>query len=64
MATFGPQGPQTCSGLPTMRYSPEALAAELGPAFQLQEAILEMHLTPFGTTQEFWYNRFRLTGLA
>jgi len=60
IATFGPQGPLTCSGLPTARYSPEQLAAELGGAFRLRETIREMHRTPTGTTQEFWYCRFTL----
>lgn len=30
MATVGPDGPEMCSGLSTVRYSPQALAAELG----------------------------------
>lgn len=58
IATFGPNGPETCSGLPVMRYSPQALAAELGAQFRLQDAIGEMHETPFGTTQAFLYSRF------
>jgi len=58
MATFGPDGPAKCSGLPVMRYSPDALAAELGAEFRLQEAIPERHTTPSGTTQAFWYSRF------
>ena len=68
IATFGPGGPPKCSGLAVLRYSPEALATELGPAFRLEERVCEMHLTPFGTTQEFWYSRlamsppYRVTG--
>ena len=58
MATFGPEGPQMCSGLPAMRYSPEALETELGAPFRLRETVREMHPTPFGTSQEFWYSRF------
>ena len=58
IATFAQDGPATCSGLPVVRYSPDALEAELGPAFRLQEAVRESHVTPFGTTQEFWYSRF------
>lgn len=60
IATFGPDGPEECSGLPVMRYSPEALAVELGAQFHLQEAFRELHETPFGTTQVFWYSRFIL----
>ena len=58
VATFGPNGPDRCSGLPTMRYSPEALVAEFGAPFRLEESIRESHATPFGTTQEFCYSRF------
>ena len=58
IATFAPDGPEKCSGLPVVRYSPEALEATLGAGFQLQEAVRESHATPFGTTQEFWYSRF------
>jgi SAM-dependent methyltransferase len=55
IAAFGPEGPETCSGLPVVRYSPDALQAELGVNFSLREAIREEHVTPFGTIQEFWY---------
>jgi len=58
VATFGPNGPDRCSGLPTIRYSPEALAAEFGAPFRLEESIRESHATPFGTPQEFCYSRF------
>lgn len=57
IATFGPGGPEMCSGLPVVRYSPEALEAELGAPFRLEESVREMHTTPFGTTQEFCYSR-------
>jgi len=60
IATFGLHGPLVCSGLPTVRYSPERLAAELGGAFRLRESVREVHPTPSGTTQEFWYCRFTL----
>ncbi|MGV3518231.1 methyltransferase domain-containing protein [Luteitalea sp.] len=57
MATFGPDGPQTCSGLPVMRYSPESLAQELGSAFALAESRAWVHTTPWGATQSFQYAR-------
>ena len=57
MATFGPGGPEMCSGLPVVRYSPEAVEAELGAPFRLEESVREMHTTPVGNTQEFWYSR-------
>lgn len=58
IATFAPDGPAKCSGLPVVRYSPDALEAELGTNFRLVEAVRETHATPFGATQEFWCARF------
>jgi Methyltransferase domain len=58
VATFAQDGPQWCSGLPVARYSPEALAAELGDTFRLVEAVPYTHRTPWGTTQAFQYSRF------
>ncbi len=63
IATFAPDGPTTCSGLPVVRYSPETLAAELGLTFQLTEAQPHTHRTPWGTTQAFQYSRFTRVGL-
>jgi SAM-dependent methyltransferase len=55
MATFGAKGPTQCSGLPVMRYEPEALHAEFGEAFVLLKHEEQMHHTPFGTDQQFVY---------
>jgi hypothetical protein len=59
IATFGPQGPNRCSGLPTRRYSPNELSYELGRRYALIETEWEDHRTPSGTTQQFIYCRFR-----
>lgn len=59
IAAFALEGPPKCSGLPVVRYSPEALGAEFGPSFTLQESAPETHVTPFGATHEFWYSRLR-----
>jgi hypothetical protein len=59
VATFGPDGPVRCSGLPTIRYAPEELRQELGPEFELVETAKEDHQTPGGSTQPFIYCRFR-----
>ncbi|HXG88167.1 MAG TPA: class I SAM-dependent methyltransferase [Vicinamibacterales bacterium] len=64
IATFAPDGPKTCSGLPVMRYSPEALAAELGGEFRLVEAVPHLHKTPWGAIQSFQYSRFVLRASA
>jgi hypothetical protein len=61
VATFALEGPSRCSGLPVQRYSPETLAAELGPRFHLVEAIAEAHRTPGGTAQAFWFTRFTMS---
>ena len=58
IATFGPQGPQKCSGLPTMRYDAQSLRRELGSEFRLADAALIEHETPFGTSQQFLYCDF------
>jgi SAM-dependent methyltransferase len=55
LATFGPQGPEKCSGLPVMRYDSEALHAEFGKPFVLMDSITENHQTPAGVTQQFLY---------
>lgn len=58
VATFAPDGPERCSGLPVARYDAEALAAELGPAFTLVESLREDHRTPGGKVQRFQWSRF------
>lgn len=55
VATFAEDGPEKCSGLPTMRYCPESLHAEFGNAFQLLGHEKVDHHTPFGTEQKFIY---------
>ncbi|HLF69667.1 MAG TPA: class I SAM-dependent methyltransferase [Actinomycetota bacterium] len=59
IATFAPDGPERCSGLATVRYSPESLQAELGPRYELVAAELEAHQTPFATEQRFVYCLFK-----
>lgn len=59
IATFGPEGPRQCSGLPVQRYTPQTLAATLGDGFSLEETRTEIHHTPTGKDQNFIYCRFR-----
>lgn len=61
IATFAPDGPDRCSGLPVARYSPEALSREIGPDLTLVEDVAYAHTTPWGATQSFQYSRFRRT---
>ncbi len=52
VATFGPDGPDTCSGLPIVKYTHEQLAAEF-PDYELVSTAGEDHVTPWGNTQQF-----------
>lgn len=59
IATFAPDGPEKCSGLPVQRHDGASLAAELGPEFELVETRNEVHHTPWNSTQAFQFSRFR-----
>jgi SAM-dependent methyltransferase len=54
VATFAPEGPETCSGLPVQRYDADALVAALGfgPG-DIVRAEHRVHTTPWGATQPF-----------
>ena len=58
IGTFALDGPERCSGLPVQRYSPETLAAELGPAFACTAVRCIDHATPAGKVQRFQFSRF------
>ena len=53
MATFAPDGPEWCSGLPVTRYSAEQLGMALGSGFHIVEQRREVHTTPAGAVQPF-----------
>ena len=55
LATFGPNGPQRCSGLPVQRYSKEELSGLLEPAFEPRAQDIEEHKTPAGSVQQFLF---------
>lgn len=59
LATFGPAGPERCSGLPVVRYDARSLAAELGSEFHPVASFLAVHRTPWNAEQQFLYSRFR-----
>ena len=59
IATFGLDGPEKCSGLDVVRYSPETMSAVLGENFQLVETSTEVHITPTEASQSFVYCRFK-----
>jgi trans-aconitate methyltransferase len=62
IATFAPDGPQRCSGLPVRRYDEAALAKEFGPNFRLLCHWREAHRTPAGRMQNFIWCMFRKEG--
>ncbi|RXH12183.1 class I SAM-dependent methyltransferase [Bradyrhizobium guangzhouense] len=59
IATFAPDGPEKCSGLPVRRYDGASLSSELGPDFELVETRSETHHTPWQSTQAFQFSRFK-----
>jgi trans-aconitate methyltransferase len=59
IATFAPDGPEKCSGLPVTRYDPESLAATLGRDFTLVRSERHLHRTPWDAVQSFQFSVFR-----
>ena len=60
VASFAPDGPTQCSGLPVVRYSCESMHHELGASFRLLDSVHEMHHTPSGAHQAFVYCLWQL----
>jgi 2-polyprenyl-3-methyl-5-hydroxy-6-metoxy-1,4-benzoquinol methylase len=61
LSTFGPSGPERCSGLRTMRYDAPTLGSEFGDQFRLVASSLDMNETPSGTVQQFLCSWYRLS---
>lgn len=59
LATFGPDAPTQCSGLPVHRYGEAELLETLGTEFGLVSSRLEMHRTPSSKNQQFLYLHLR-----
>jgi trans-aconitate methyltransferase len=59
IATFAPDGPEKCSGLPVTRYSPASLGNTIGANFSLLTHHSHLHYTPWGNQQPFQYSLFR-----
>lgn len=53
IATFAPDGPERCSGLPVQRHDAVDVVRLLGHEFELVEELREMHVTPAGAQQSF-----------
>ena len=52
IATFAPDGPEQCSGLPVARHDAATLSAAFG-GFELIDSFESDHATPWGSTQRF-----------
>ena len=59
VATFAPDGPERCSGLPIMRYDAETLGRTFGHGFELIDMRRHTHATPWGSSQSFQFSVFR-----
>ena len=64
VASFAPDGPEKCSGLDVIRYSPETMHDEFGREFRLLDSVRENHVTPWGAEQAFVYCMCRLMPAA
>lgn len=62
VATFGPHGPERCSGLPVARYDAGEIHREFGDRFRKVGSATEVHQTPWGVEQEFVYCYCRMPG--
>jgi trans-aconitate methyltransferase len=62
IATFAPDGPERCSGLPVVRYDAESLGRALGREFRLLQTRRHEHATPWGSRQVFQFSVFRREG--
>jgi len=60
VGAFGPNGPLECSGLPVARYGPDELHDEFGGRFTLVDNSVDVHTTPWGSSQQFVYCFCRL----
>lgn len=55
VATFGPEGPERCSGLDVVRFDEDGIHAEFGGGFRKVGSARETHTTPWGSDQQFVY---------
>ncbi len=59
IATFSENGPLKCSGLEVSRYSKNSISYLFKDDFNLIESKISIHNTPFDTTQEFLFTKFK-----
>lgn len=59
IGTFSNNGPTKCSGLDIKQYDEQTLTAEFQNGFDKLKCIMEDHITPFNTTQNFLFCSFK-----
>ncbi len=64
VSTFGPEGPERCSGLDVRRYGVDQLVECIGPEFSLDHHEVVEHTTPGGGVHQFLSCLFRRTNGA
>jgi len=62
IGTFSEDGPQICSGLDIKKYSEASLEQQFIDGFKKIACIVEDHVTPFNTVQNFVFCSFRREG--
>lgn len=59
LGTFSEDGPEKCSGLQIKQYSETSMAARFELEFSSIKCVVEDHVTPFNTLQNFLYCSFQ-----
>ena len=59
IGTFSENGPIKCSGLDIKQYSENRLTAHFNNGFEKLHCVIEDHITPFETTQNFLFCSFK-----
>jgi 2-polyprenyl-3-methyl-5-hydroxy-6-metoxy-1,4-benzoquinol methylase len=59
IATFSENGPLKCSGLEVSRYSDNSISDLFNNDFELIKSQKSIHKTPFSTSQEFLFSKFK-----
>ena len=62
IGTFSENGPQKCSGLDIKQYSETTLEQCFADGFKKMQCLVEDHVTPFDTVQNFVFCSFRREG--
>ncbi|UKB83402.1 class I SAM-dependent methyltransferase [Chryseobacterium sp. MEBOG06] len=59
LGTFSKNGPAKCSGLDIQQYDEESLTEKFEAGFEKIKCVIEDHITPFETVQNFVFCSFR-----